>query len=135
MKILSAVFQVSSSQRQQMLDITEQVQRAVYQSQSREGIVHIFVPHTTAAVAINENADPDVKRDVLAKLAEVVPHKGAYQHSEANSDAHIKTILTGSLVAVFISEGNLQLGQWQGIFLCEFDGPRQRSVWLKIIAE
>ena len=135
MKVSTAQFGVSTSRRSQMLDITSQVQQALARSGAREGVVHVYVPHTTAGITVNENADPNVARDVLSKLAGLVPHQDDYQHAEGNADAHIKTILTGTSVTLFISGGELQLGEWQGIFLCEFDGPRQREVWLKIISD
>ena len=135
MSVSSAEFVISTTQRNQLLDITERVQQAVRDAHVQDGVVMVFVPHTTAAVTINENADPDVARDVLATLAALVPQQARYRHAEGNADAHIKTILTGSSVTVFVAGGELRLGQWQGIFLCEFDGPRRRSVWLKIAAD
>ena len=135
MKVSSARFGVSTSKRNQMLDISGQVQQALARVGAREGVVHVYVPHTTAGITVNENADPDVAHDVLAKLASLVPHEDDYKHAEGNADAHIKTILTGTSVTMHIAGGELQLGEWQGIFLCEFDGPRQREVWLKIIGD
>lgn len=118
-----------------MIDIGDRVEHAIRDMHTTHGVVYVFVSHTTAAITINENADPDVTRDILNRLAQLAPHQADYQHSEGNADAHIKSVLTGSSVMVFIENGRLQLGQWQGIFFCEFDGPRQRTVWLKIIAE
>lgn len=116
-----------------MIDVTAQVQRAVDQSGVRTGLACIFTPHTTAAVTINEHDDPDVARDIAATLEKMVPQKGDYRHYEGNSDSHIKSTLTGSSQTVIIEDGRLQLGTWQGVFFCEFDGPRQREVWVKIL--
>jgi secondary thiamine-phosphate synthase enzyme len=95
----------------------------------------VYVPHTTAGVAINEHADPDVARDVEGVFDRLVPHEGPYRHSEGNTDSHMKAILTGTSQAIFVEEGELVLGTWQGIFLCEFDGPRQRTVFVKVASE
>ena len=123
---------VRTGARSEMLDITEQVRAAVRDSGIRDGICHVFVPHTTAAVTINENADPDVQRDTLTFLAKLIPSDAEFEHLEGNSDSHIKTILTGPSVQVIVEEGRLALGTWQGIFLCEFDGPRRREVWVRV---
>jgi secondary thiamine-phosphate synthase enzyme len=128
-------FQVSTAKRNELIDISHQVERAIKDAGATNGIACIFVPHTTAGITINENADPDVGHDALNRLAHLAPQQANYRHAEGNADAHIKSILSGSSVTVFIEEGRLQLGQWQGIFLCEFDGPRRREVWLKIIAD
>ncbi len=135
MQISSAQFEVSSSKRTEFIDITERVERAIRHAQATQGVVHIFVPHTTAAIAINENADPAVARDIMARLEWMAPPQANYAHTEGNADAHIKATLIGSSVNVLIEDARLQLGQWQGIFFCEFDGPRRRTVWLKIIGE
>ena len=111
------------------MDITEQVQNALNKSHSAvSGMVYVYVPHTTAAVTINEGADPSVARDLIAGLARLVPRDAGYTHSEGNSDAHIKTSLLGSHVAVPVEGGRLLLGTWQSIYLAEFDGPRTRKV-------
>jgi secondary thiamine-phosphate synthase enzyme len=117
-----------------MVDVTSQVERLVAQAGVREGVCYVFVPHTTAGVTINENADPTVRSDILGELEKVVPWSDNYEHSEGNAAAHIKSSLVGASQVVFISQGKLQLGTWQGIFLAEFDGPRTRHVWLKIVA-
>jgi secondary thiamine-phosphate synthase enzyme len=109
-----------------MIDITSHVEHAL--DTTVNGTVTVFVPHTTAGITINENSDPDVIRDILKKLEEMVPKDDGYKHSEGNSDAHIKASLMGSSVQVIAKDGKLVLGTWQGIFLCEFDGPRMRKV-------
>jgi secondary thiamine-phosphate synthase enzyme len=116
-----------------MTDITRQVQEVVREEGLEDGVCNIFVPHTTCGLAINENADPDVKRDIIAKLDDAVPESFPYRHSEGNSPAHIKAVLVGPALAVFVEGGALQLGTWQGIYLCEYDGPRQREVWVKTL--
>lgn len=116
----------------ELVDITPEVQRVVTQSEVKEGICYIFVPHTTAGITINEGADPSVKRDILSQLNKVIPFQGDYQHMEGNSPAHIKASLVGSSQTVFIDGGKLALGTWQSIYFCEFDGPRHRQVRVKI---
>ena len=116
-----------------MIDITARVQTAVSESKVKDGLCLVFVPHTTAAVTINENADPDVKADILKKLAELVPENDNYAHSEGNSDAHVKSSLVGCSETIAIQNGKLVLGTWQGIIFCEFDGPRNRKALVKTI--
>jgi secondary thiamine-phosphate synthase enzyme len=123
---------VSTKSRNEFIDITARVQQAVTESRTRSGTVLCFVPHTTAGITINENADPDVRRDILSKLESVFPQNDDYRHAEGNSDAHIKASLIGSSVQVIIEDGRLVLGTWQGIFFCEFDGPRSRQVYLQV---
>jgi len=118
--------------RVEMVNITDEVRRSTAESGVKDGICYVFVPHTTAAVTINENADPDVVRDIETLMSSVVPKSGDYRHSEGNSDGHIKSSLFGCSETVFIEDGKLVLGTWQGIFLCEFDGPRSRKVYIKI---
>jgi secondary thiamine-phosphate synthase enzyme len=127
--------QIKTTRRTQFVDITDEVQSAVTKSQIKSGICHVYVPHTTAAVTINEHADPDVASDVEAAFDRLIPHRGPYKHGEGNSDSHIKSILVGNTQTVFISDGRLALGRWQGIFFCEFDGPRTRQLHLKIIPD
>lgn len=115
-----------------MEDITAQVEKAVRDSGVREGLACVYVPHTTAAVTINEVADPDVRQDILAKLDDLVPWYGRYRHTEGNAAAHIKATLVGSSVTLPVQDGRLMLGTWQGIYLCEFDGPRQRRVLIRV---
>ena len=123
---------VRTKSRTEMLDITAEVQRVVASAGAGAGVCVVFVPHTTAGVTINENADPSVQRDVIAELNKVIPVEDNYAHAEGNSAAHIKASLMGSSVSVPIEDGRLQLGTWQGIFFCEFDGPRRRRVWVQI---
>lgn len=126
---------VKTGQRTEMLDVTDRVQNAVAKSSVKNGICCVFVPHTTAAVTINENADPDVPRDILMKLGKVIPLDADYRHMEGNSDAHIKTSLVGSSETIILEDGKLVLGTWQSIFFCEFDGPRSRKLWVKVIGD
>ncbi|MFZ5651249.1 MAG: secondary thiamine-phosphate synthase enzyme YjbQ [Bacillota bacterium] len=130
-----ATLDLNSNKRVEFISITGKVQGLVSGLGVREGVATVFAPHTTAGVTINENADPTVVRDIIAALEGLVPENGDYLHSEGNSDAHIKASLTGSSATVFISGGKLLLGAWQGIFFCEFDGPRKRKVWVRIVED
>lgn len=121
-------FDVSTRRRAQLVDITERVAAAVRSSGVKDGVCHVYVPHTTAGVTVNEGADPDVARDIEARLEAIVPHDAGYQHAEGNSDSHIKTVLIGPSCSVPIRDGRLAPGTWQAIFLCEWDGPRKRQV-------
>ena len=123
---------VPTSSRSQMIDITEEVARAVRDAGVNDGVVTVFVPHTTAGVTINENADPSVVHDMLAVLNKLVPVSPAYRHAEGNSDAHVKSSLLGQSVSVIVLAGRLKLGTWQGIYFCEFDGPRSRQVLVDV---
>ena len=125
---------VSTHKRTEIFDITSEVQKLVQESKLKEGLCLVFVPHTTAAITINENADPCVLEDILQGLEKTVPFDDNYQHLEGNSAAHIKSSLMGSSISVIIENGQLKLGTWQGICFCEFDGPRTRQVWIKIIS-
>ncbi len=125
-------FPVKSVSSEELIDITAQVQAAVRESNVSEGLCFIYTPHTTAAVTINENADPAVKRDILAGLKSLNLENVHYLHGEGNSAAHIKSSLVGVSETVIIENGKLQLGTWQGIYLCEFDGPRNRKVFVSI---
>ena len=131
---MNGSFAVATTSQVEFVEITPQVQKAVEQAGLQEGIVVIYVPHTTAGVTINENADPSVRSDLIMHLDKVVPESGRYAHAEGNSPAHIKAALIGSSATVLVSGGRLSLGTWQGIFFCEFDGPRQRRVWIKTIS-
>ena len=124
--------QVKTSAHTQMLDITRQIQDAVTDSGVKSGICTIFIPHTTAAVTINENADPDVVRDFTMEINKIVPWKDGYHHMEGNSAAHLKSSMIGFSEQVLIEDGRLVLGVWQGIYFCEYDGPRTRKVIVKI---
>ena len=124
---------VKTDSAQQFLDITPQVRHVVRESGISSGVCHVFIPHTTAAVTINENADPSVIQDIAMELNKIVPFKDQYRHMEGNSPAHIKASLVGCSQIVFIESGKLVLGTWQGIFFCEFDGPRNRKVHVKVM--
>lgn len=126
-------FSVKTPQTTAMVDITRQVQETVINSKVMNGICIVFIPHTTAAVTINENADPDVVRDFLMEINKVIPFSDGYHHIEGNSAAHIKSSLMGFSETIIIEEGRLLLGTWQGIYLTEYDGPRVRKVHVKII--
>jgi secondary thiamine-phosphate synthase enzyme len=125
-------FKVSTRARDAFIDITGEVRKAVAESGVSDGVCQIFIPHTTAAVTINEGADPAVRRDIIAELDKVIPWRDGYSHSEGNAAAHIKTMLAGSSEMILISGGSLVLGTWQAIYFCEFDGPRTRKVLLRI---
>ncbi|PKN34875.1 MAG: hypothetical protein CVU61_05785 [Deltaproteobacteria bacterium HGW-Deltaproteobacteria-19] len=126
---------VRTGVRIQMIDITDALQSAVREQGLENGLCIVFVPHTTAAVTINENADPDVVRDILAATEKLVPADGSYRHQEGNSDAHVKASLFGASETVIIEGGRLVLGTWQSVFFCEFDGPRTRKVLVKLVAD
>jgi secondary thiamine-phosphate synthase enzyme len=126
-------FTVRTNSKFEMLDITGQLRDILSESKIKNGICHVFIPHTTAAVTINENADPDVPRDLITGLDRLVPLSGNYRHGEGNAAAHIKSSLIGVSKAVFIENSALILGAWQSIFFCEFDGPRSRKVFVKLI--
>ena len=126
---------IKTNQRAEMIDITTQVQEIVNQQKVKKGICKVFVPHTTAGVTINENADPDVVRDILMGIGKLVPRSGDYRHAEGNSDAHIKASLFGASESVFIENGKLVLGTWQSLYFCEFDGPRTRKILVKVLAQ
>ena len=128
----SGSFEVSTSSRSQMLDITGKVRDILRQSGISDGICVVYVPHTTAGVTINENADPAVAADILEHLAKLVP-QGRYRHREGNADAHIKASMMGFSQVLLVEGGDLSLGTWQGVFFCEFDGPRRRRVQVKVI--
>lgn len=124
-------FTVQTRSRVHLVDITESVQATVGESGAHSGVAHVFIPHTTAGVTINEDADPSVVADLIAALERAVPDNAAYGHAEGNSPAHVKSSLMGCCQTVLVEEGKLVLGTWQGIYLCEFDGPRTRRVIVK----
>jgi secondary thiamine-phosphate synthase enzyme len=130
-----AQLSVSTRKRVEFVDITAQVRRAVRDAGVASGTCIVYVPHTTAAITINENADPDVRRDIIAQLERVVPHQGGYHHMEGNADAHIKASMIGTSATVLVENGALVLGTWQGIYFCEFDGPRSRQAYVKVTAD
>lgn len=125
-------FQLGTSSVNEFTDITEKIMEIISRSEVTEGICNVFIPHTTAGVTINENADPDVKRDILMELGKIVPFSDDYSHLEGNSAAHIKATLTGCSETLIISRGRPLLGTWQGIYFCEFDGPRERTVYVRV---
>lgn len=127
-------FDVRTPSHACMVDITDRVSRMVADSGIEEGICYVFVPHTTAGLTINENADPTVQSDILDRLEKIVPWRDGYDHAEGNSAAHIKASLMGPSHFVPVRNGRLRLGTWQGVYLCEFDGPRSRHVWVKVVA-
>lgn len=127
------VLTVKTSRREEIIDITAEIKEVVAGSGTLHGVCYVFVPHTTCGLTINEHADPDVIHDLREALNKIIPLNGGYRHSEGNSPAHIKTSLVGTSQTIMVAEGRLCLGTWQGVFLCEFDGPRQRKVWVKII--
>jgi len=126
---------IGTHARAEMIDISAKIKTIVSESGIREGFCYIFNPHTTAALTINENADPDVTRDMLVGLERFVPERGDYRHSEGNSDAHIKASLFGPSMQIMIEDGKLVLGTWQGIYFCEFDGPRRRRLRVRVVAQ
>jgi secondary thiamine-phosphate synthase enzyme len=126
---------VRTERRTQLLDVTAGVAKMVQDSGVQSGICYVYVPHTTAGVLINENDDPDVAADIEAALARLAPKDADHRHAEGNADSHIKTALVGTSATIFISGGQLELGRWQGIFFCEFDGPRTRRLEVKIVPD
>jgi secondary thiamine-phosphate synthase enzyme len=136
MKIYEKEFSIRTTKRTEFVNITNKIEEIVVESGINNGICYIFVPHTTAAVTINEDADPDVVADIIAKLNNLIPkNENYYNHMEGNSDAHIKSSVIGVSLEVFVNNKKLKLGTWQGIYFCEFDGPRHRNVWVKVLGE
>jgi secondary thiamine-phosphate synthase enzyme len=129
------IIDVKTRSKTELIDITPQVKQSVASAEIDSGICIIYVPHTTAGVTINENADPSVREDILTALKSIVPDSLPYSHGEGNSPAHVKSSLVGSSVHVIIESGRLALGTWQGIFFCEFDGPRSRKVWVSVLPQ
>src|ERR1700756_2363641 len=123
---------VKTGRRTQLLDVTEAVVRVVAESGVVTGVCHVYVPHTTAGVMINEHADPDVASDLEGVFDRLVPHKGPYRHAEGNTDSHAKAVMVGASQVIFVEGGKLVLGTWQGIFFCEFDGPRERKIFVRV---
>ena len=126
-------FSISTSRRMDLVDITPQVSQALVATGAGDGLCFLYNPHTTAGLTINEGADPAVQSDLIGVFKQMVPLNYPYRHQEGNSPSHMMTTLTGSSAAVFIESGRLQLGTWQRIFFCEYDGPRNRKVWWKIL--
>ena len=136
MKILNNSFSVSTNKRNELVDTTGKVKKAVAEAGISEGNVIIYCPPTPAAITINENADPDVVHDILLTLSALIPqNRNGYQHSEGNSDAHVKSSILGCSQTILINNGQMQLGTWQGIYFCEFDGPRRRTVIVQITGQ
>jgi secondary thiamine-phosphate synthase enzyme len=125
---------IKTSQRTESVDITAIIRNYLHDIYADTGVLIVFCPHTTAGITINENADPDVRKDLTSFLDRTIPREAAYAHSEGNSDAHIKSTLTNSSQVLIVESGKLMLGQWQGVFFMEFDGPRQREIWLHYTA-
>ena len=132
---MSSQFSVSTNSSTEMVNITSQVQNELKRAEIKSGICTVYVPHTTAGITINEGADPAVARDMVMELNKIVPLQDEYAHAEGNSAAHIKTSLLGSSVQIPVEEGRLSLGTWQSVFLCEFDGPRNRRVIVQLIGK
>ena len=123
---------IHSHHRAELIKLDAHVEKAIEESSVEDGICHIFVPHTTAGVTINEGADPDVAKDFVDRLAALVPHQAGYAHAEGNADSHIKAALVGSSATLFVKDGKPLLGTWQSVFFCEFDGPRRRRVLIRV---
>jgi secondary thiamine-phosphate synthase enzyme len=128
------VLKVRTERRTQLVDVTEMVRRAVEKEGMGSGVCYVYVPHTTAGIMINEHFDPDVASDLEGVFDRLVPRTGPYRHGEGNSDSHAKTALVGTSQMIFVEDGKLALGRWQGVFFCEFDGPRERKIWVKIMS-
>ena len=124
---------IKSNRREELIDITKEVKNYLMENNIKDGIITLFVPHTTAAITINENSDPNVKMDIVNFLRKLIPHDYNFAHIEGNSDAHIKSSLIGNSLTLIVEDGKLLLGTWQNIFFCEFDGPRDREIWIKIL--
>jgi len=129
------ILRVRTDRRTQLVDVTSEVQTVVSKSGVEHGVCYVYVPHTTAGVTINEHADPDVASDFEGIMDWLVPQGGPYRHAEGNSDSHAKTILTGTNQQIFVEKGHLVLGRWQGIFFCEYDGPRERTMQVKVVGD
>jgi secondary thiamine-phosphate synthase enzyme len=126
---------VKTDRRTQLIDVTREVERAVGSSGVASGVCYVYIPHTTAAVMINEHADSDVATDLEGVFDRLVPHKGPYRHGEGNSDSHAKAVMVGASQTIIVEGGKLALGTWQGVFFCEFDGPRDRKMWVKVVVD
>jgi secondary thiamine-phosphate synthase enzyme len=124
---------VRTRRRNELIDITMEIRAIVGRSGIKDGLCHLFVPHTTAAITINERADPDVRLDIEEALSKMVPEKGGYRHAEGNSDAHVKSTLVGVSTFLPVKDGDLVLGAWQAVFFCEFDGPRTRRCFVRVL--
>jgi secondary thiamine-phosphate synthase enzyme len=132
---VTQTIRVKTSRRTELKDVTAEIEAAVHDSGCSEGVCHLYVPHTTAGVLVNEGDDPAVARDIESALDRLIPHAAHYAHAEGNSDSHIKTALVGASQTIFIENGRLALGRWQSIFFAEFDGPRTRDLRIKIVPD
>ncbi|HKJ93921.1 MAG TPA: secondary thiamine-phosphate synthase enzyme YjbQ [Longimicrobiales bacterium] len=130
---MAGQIEVRTDEREQLLDITDRVRDRVRGSGVRDGVVHLWSLHTTCALTVNEGADPDVARDIVAAMRRLVPHDGGYRHAEGNSDAHIKTTVAGPGLTLLVEDGGLVLGTWQHVFLAEWDGPRTRRIAVQVM--
>ncbi len=126
---------VKTTRRTQLLEVTQAVERVVAEAGLVTGVCYVYVPHTTAGVMINEHADPDVATDLEGVFDRLVPRSGPYRHAERNTDSHAKAVMAGASQLIFVEKGKLAMGTWQGIFLCEFDGPRERKIWVKVVRD
>lgn len=126
-------FRIETQKRNEIVEITSYIEEIIARSNIKSGMAIVFIPHTTAGITVNENADPSVKSDFLRKMSLMIPENEQYTHFEGNSDSHIKTILTNPSQMFIIEDGNLMLGTWQGVYFCEYDGPRTRKVWVKTL--
>ncbi|MEX1376426.1 MAG: secondary thiamine-phosphate synthase enzyme YjbQ [Eubacteriales bacterium] len=124
--------EIATNKRCQMIDITKRLSTILEESKVEEGVMTVFIPHTTAGVTINENGDPDVRKDILHQLEKISPQSEEFNHFEGNSDAHVKSSLVGCSAQVIIKDGSMCLGTWQSVYFCEFDGPRHRKIWVYI---
>ena len=129
------ILEINTTNHAEMIDITSEIESITSKSNIKSGICTIFVPHTTAGITINENADPSVKKDILTTIEKLIPWNEKYSHIEGNSPAHIKSSLVGHSLNIIIEEGKILLGSWQGIFFCEFDGPRNRKIYVQLISK
>lgn len=127
--------EIQTRNKVDLIDITDRIQDAIREKQISEGVCFVYCPHTTAGIVLNENWDADVEKDLAMVLKKIIPDDLPYRHGEGNSPAHIKSVLVGSDHFIFVQNGQLQMGRWQGVFLAEFDGPRHRTVWVKIQSE
>ncbi|MEZ4813265.1 MAG: secondary thiamine-phosphate synthase enzyme YjbQ [Caldisericia bacterium] len=127
--------QIKTSKREQFVDITSKLENLCVENNWNDGLLTVFVPHTTCGITINENADPDVKDDMIDFLNKLVPNHPEFKHFEGNSDAHIKAGMMGSSVSVIVEDGKLKLGRWQAVYLAEFDGARERNIWIKFLTD
>jgi len=124
---------ITTKRRKQLLDLNPFIDKLIREKNYKDGAIVIYVPHTTASITINEGSDPNVAEDIIDTLSQKIPFGRNYKHTEGNSDAHIQSVLVGQSLIVIVEEGNLKLGRWQHIFFCEFDGPRNREVWIKFL--